>query len=86
MLFELNRPLDELEGMLLKEFTGRTISFKNLYESHSVGRRFTDSNYKAVLKDMEDRHLVTAAKPDGKRRIKGKFPDDVLITFSAAGS
>jgi len=84
MLFELNRPLDELEGMLLKVFAGQTISFKNLYESHSVGRCFTDGNYKAVLKDMEDRNLVTAAKAGGKKRIKGKFPDDVLITFSAA--
>jgi hypothetical protein len=70
--------------MLLKEFAGRTVSFKNLYESHSVGRPFTDSNYKAVLKVMEDRGLITAAKAGGRRRVKGKFPDDVLITFPPA--
>lgn len=86
MLFELNRPLKDLEGMLLAEFSGRTVSFKDLYECHSVGRRFTDSNYKAALKDMESRGLINAAKPGGKKRIKGKFPNDVLVTFPPVGN
>ena len=81
MLFELNRPLDDLRQMLIDEFAGRTVSFKSLYETHSVGLPFTDSNYRAVLKAMETDGLLAAAKPGGKKRRKGTFPEDVLITF-----
>ena len=71
---------------MLKDYAGRTVSFKGLYEGHSVGRPFTDSNYRAVLKSMENRGLLTAAKPDGQKRRKGTFPDKVLITFRSGGS
>jgi hypothetical protein len=84
MLFELSRPLDELEGMLKRDFIGKTVSFKAMYESHSVGRRFIDSNYKQVLIDLEDRSLITAVKSDGSKRRKHSFADNVLITFSSA--
>ena len=81
MLFELSRPLDDLEGMLLDMFAGQTIPFRELYERHSVGRPFAVSNYKARLKDMESRGLVVAFKTGGGTRRKGTFADDVLITF-----
>ncbi|NLX23808.1 MAG: three-Cys-motif partner protein TcmP [Phycisphaerae bacterium] len=84
-LFELNRPLDDLEGMLLQEYSGRTISFRDLYQAHSVGRPYVDSNYKVVLKRMEEQGMLTAAKPEGKTRRKGTFPDDVRITFGVEG-
>lgn len=68
LLFELNRPLDQLRQMLIDEYAGQTVSFKGLYQEHSIGRPFTDSNYKAVLKAIEADGLLTAAKPDGKTR------------------
>ena len=42
--------------------------------------RNTDSNYKQVLKTLEDATIITADKP-GKKRRKGTFADDVVITF-----
>ncbi len=44
LLFELNRPLDELEEMLLTQFAGQKLSMKNIYEKHNVGRRFVATN------------------------------------------
>ncbi|MGB2936695.1 MAG: hypothetical protein WBD05_00625 [Phycisphaerae bacterium] len=45
-----------------------------------IGTPYIDSNYKKVLKAMEERGLITAEKP-GKKRRKGTFADDVVITF-----
>ncbi len=85
LLFDLARPLDELEGMLLSDFAGRTISFRRLYEAHSVGKPYIDSNYKQALKRLEDKGLIAAEKP-GKKRRKGTFADDVVITFPRKGT
>jgi three-Cys-motif partner protein len=80
LLFEMSRPLDDLEAMLLKDCAGKRVTFKQLYESHSVGKPYTDSNYKQVLKNLEEAGLIAASKP-GKKRRKGTFADDVVITF-----
>ena len=70
--------------MLLGECAGRKITFKELYRNHSVGKPYTDSNYRQVLKDLEEANLIVAEKP-GKRRRRGTFPDDVVITFPKKG-
>ena len=80
LLFEMSRPLDDLKAMLLKDCSGKRLTFKQLYESHSVGKAYTDSNYKQVLKALEDTTIITADKP-GKKRRKGTFADDVVIAF-----
>jgi three-Cys-motif partner protein len=80
VLFELARPLDDLEEMLLEDYAGREIAFKELYEEHSVGRPYTDSNYKEVLKKLEKAGKVSPYKV-GKVRRAGTFADDVIIAF-----
>jgi three-Cys-motif partner protein len=80
LLFEMSRPLDDLEAMLLKGCAGKNVSFRQLYESHSVGRPYTDSNYRAVLKRLEQAGTIAADAP-GRKRRKGTFADDVVITF-----
>lgn len=80
LLFEMSRPLDDLKAMLLKDCSGKRLTFSQLYESHSVGKPYTDSNYKQVLKTLEAATIITADKP-GKKRRKGTFADDVVITF-----
>jgi three-Cys-motif partner protein len=84
-LFELNRPLDQLGAMLLREYGGRTIRFMDLYQAHSRGRQYIDKNYKAVLTQLENEGKVSAIKPGGAKRHKGTFADDVLITFAKGG-
>lgn len=80
MLFELNRPLDDLEEILLADFAEKTLTTEDVYDRHNVGRPYTMKNYKAVLTSMETRGLVVADPPLAKRR-KGTFADTVRITF-----
>lgn len=84
VLFELNRPLDDLEGMLLEVFAGQTLKMVDVYENHHVGRRYIKSNYKEALRKLEGKTTVVAAPPAEKRRmLKGlrTFGDDVTVTF-----
>jgi three-Cys-motif partner protein len=81
LLFELNRPLDDLEGLLQREFVGQTLTTQEIYDRHNVGRPYIMKNYKAVLAGMEDRGLIVADPPMSKRR-KGTFADKVRVTFS----
>jgi hypothetical protein len=80
LLFELNRPLDDLEGMLLSEFAGQMLTTVEIYDHHNIGRPFTMKNYKAVLTSMENRGLIKADPPSANRR-KGTFADKVRVTF-----
>jgi three-Cys-motif partner protein len=80
LLFELGRPLDDLKAMLLREFAGKRAAFKTLYETHSIGKPYTASNYKVVLRSLEAESLIVVERP-GKARRGGTFPDDVVIVF-----
>lgn len=79
-LFELNRPLDELEAMLLRDFAGRTLTTQEIYEAHNVGRPYIMKNYKAVLLQMEKKGLIQVEPPAQKRR-RGTFADHVNVAF-----
>jgi three-Cys-motif partner protein len=80
MLFELNRPLDDLEEMLLQDFAGQTLTTKQIYERHNVGRPYTMKNYRAILLKMEESGLFKAEPPAEKRR-KSTFAETVRVTF-----
>lgn len=78
----LSRPLDELRGMLLQEYRGRTISFNQLYEQHSVDKPYVKKNYKDVLKDLlAEGEIVAVNAKTNKPPRKGTFSDDMVITF-----
>jgi hypothetical protein len=82
LLFELNRPLDDLEELLLTKFAGQTLTMNEIYEAHHVGRRFIKKNYKDVLKQMEAKKLISCEP--AKRKID-TFADSVKVTFPARG-
>lgn len=85
LLFELTRPLDDLEQMLLDEFAGRTMTMKQVFDAHHVGRPYLAKNYKAVLAKLElDGKIVV--DPPAARRRKGTFSDDASVTFRDAPS
>ncbi len=84
LLFELWRPLDELAEMLIAEFAGCKITMNEIYQRHSVGRRFVERNYKDVLRKLEKEGRIETQPPAGKRRVvKGEvsFGPDVMVTF-----
>lgn len=84
LLFELTHPLDELEDMLLNTFSGRTMTMKEVYEQHHVGKRYIDKNYKTALGNLESQCRIVAEPPaDKRRKMKGKitFADSVRVIF-----
>ena len=85
-LFDLlSRPLDELQGMLIEQYAGRTIDFLELYEEHSVDRPYIKKNYKEVLRTMFDTGLISAVNPKTNNPPrKGSFSDEMRITFGGA--
>jgi len=82
LLFELNRPLDDLKGMLLREYAGRRITMRKLYEDHSVGRPFLAKHYKAVLTEMERAGTVQT----GGRKSSRGFADEIMVTFPSSAA
>ncbi len=84
LLFELSKPLDDLEDMLLDKFAGKTMTMLEVYEQHHVGKRYIKTNYKEALKNLESQGKITVDPPASKRRKnKGQttFADDVKVTF-----
>ena len=80
MLFEFNRPLDDLEGMLLRDFAGQTVTVAEIYDLHNVGKPYIMKNYKTVLVKMEQENVIQTDPPSTKRR-KGTIGDNVKVTF-----
>lgn len=76
VLLGLNRPLDDLRGMLLKHFSGRTLSAGDLYREHSVGLRYIYKNYREVLRSLMSDKLINVSHVP-----KTGFPPEIIITF-----
>jgi three-Cys-motif partner protein len=84
-LFELTRPLDDLENMLLIEYAGKSLTMREIYEKHNIGRRFIESNYKKVLAKMEANGEIEANPPMNerpKRKGEATFGNGVMVKFS----
>jgi three-Cys-motif partner protein len=79
-LFEFSRPIDDLENLLLEYYAGKTTNRKMIYEEHSVGRPFLQSNYRVALISMENKGLIITDPPKNLRR-PDTFSEDVKITF-----
>ncbi len=80
LLFELSRPLDDLEALLLAEFAGKSISFEALYERHSIGRSFIGKNYREVLIGL-DRSGKIQTYPAMSDRRSGTLGPKTVLTF-----
>jgi len=84
-LFELVRPLGDLEDMLLAECAGKTLLIRQLFESHSVGRGFVIKNYRDVLCRME-REGKIQMDPSCPPRRKDTVGEKVKISFPGRGT
>lgn len=84
MLFEYNRPLDDLGEMLLSQFAGQSLRMEDVYQKHQVGTPFVKKNYKSALANLEAAGKIVVVPPASERRhINGNptFADDVVIQF-----
>ena len=79
LLFEFNRPLNDLKSMLMKDFAGQTLAMREIYERHSVGRPYVKKNYKDVLEQLEKESAIRA---EGRKVARG-FAEHIIVTFPA---
>lgn len=80
LLFDLSRPLDDLDEMLLSEFSGQTMSMAEIFDNHHVGLRYVKPNYKEVLLRLESNGKIKT-EPSFSERRPNTFADHVLVTF-----
>lgn len=80
LLFEYSRPLDDLAEILLKNFAGRTMTMKQIYDHHNVGTSYISRNYKDILIKLEAEKKIQT-DPQANKRRKGTFADRVKVTF-----
>ncbi len=77
-----SRPLDDLENMLLDEFSGQTLTMNEVYEQHNVGKPYIKRNYKDALLKLEEQDKIIT-EPSKRKIVKGEktFADTVKVTF-----
>lgn len=83
-LFELARPLDDLEEMLLDEFAAQTLTMKQIYQRHHVGRPYVKRNYKETLRKLEAAGKISCEPPADQRQVRDgqvTLADRVKVTF-----
>jgi three-Cys-motif partner protein len=82
VLFELDPSVDLAEE-LKKHFSGTTQSSENVITFVEDETAYTESQVKKALVHLESNNeiLVEKTKTDGKKRIKYKFPNGVVIHF-----
>jgi three-Cys-motif partner protein len=74
--FDCFNTLEDLRRSLQSDYQGQTILFDELYEEHSVGKRYVLQNYKKVLREMLLHNEIST-----HRMPKSGFPLDLIITF-----
>ena len=87
-LFELCRPLDELEEMLVNDFSGQSLMMIQIYQKHNVDKPYIKKNYKDALRNLESKGKIIADPAAEKRKIiRGEitFGDKVLVSFPKKG-
>ncbi len=83
-LFELVRPLGDLEDMLLADCAGMNTRLRPLFERHSKGKGYVLKNYRDVLCRLEQEGKVRMDPPCPPRR-RGTIGKDVTIVFPQGG-
>jgi three-Cys-motif partner protein len=84
LLFEFARPLEELKEMLLDQFAGKTMTMNDVFEAHNYGHRFVESNYKDVLRALEEEGAIKCNKPAEERPVRNgvvTFAGHTQVTF-----
>lgn len=84
LLFDLLRPLDDLEEMLLEKYAGQRMKMENIFLDHNYGLPYIKKNYKDVLLKMEIDGKIKTDRPYTTRPIRNgdyTFADKVVVQF-----
>jgi hypothetical protein len=74
--------------MLLNDFAGKRITVEKIYESHHIGRRYIEKNYKDAIRRLEAKKKIVAdVDPQNRKRYKGEVSvNNVKFTFPPKNS
>jgi three-Cys-motif partner protein len=72
--------LEDLKDDLAARFAGQDVTVRQVFETHSVGKRFVLPNYKWALRELESGGRV-AATPPAEMRRKNTLADETRIRF-----
>lgn len=84
-LFAIPGPLDDLEAAILDRFEGVRLTVREIFGAHNVGTRYTERNYKDVLKRLISAGTVSTIIPAGKKLTNGTLPDWCIVQFPNRG-
>lgn len=76
--------IDELAEDLQSKFVGQTISAKEVFHKHNIGKNYIFKNYQEALRKLEEQGNITANPSISERRkIDGvvTFSENVFVTF-----
>lgn len=79
-------PIDELGEDLLKFFAGESISAKDIFHKHSLGKNYVFKNYQDALRKLEEQGKITVNPNFSNRRtVQGiiTFAENVIVSFPA---
>ncbi|MBN2380871.1 hypothetical protein JXM67_13820 [candidate division WOR-3 bacterium] len=76
--------IEKLNQSLLKEYSGQELTVLEIYEKHSVNRKYILKNYKDGLKKLESQDIIETNPPADERR-KNTMADTVKIKFPRKG-
>lgn len=82
LLFELSRPLDDLEDLLIEGFRSQKLTVQEIYERHNIDRPYIEKNYKAVILKMEKEGKVKVTDPKGKKRRPNTLANHLIVVFT----
>jgi len=80
----LYSPIDELAEDLLNLFAGQTISVKELFHKHHIGKNYILKNYQDALRKLEEQGKIIVNPPAIERRqVNGivTFSENIIVTF-----
>ena len=76
----LVKPLSELEEAVLREFAGQVMRAGDVHMQHGLDSRYTEQNYKTVLKRLEHEGRVQC-NPSANQRKANTMKDETLVKF-----
>jgi three-Cys-motif partner protein len=78
---DVDSPLDELKRLLLTDYAGRAATVGELWRRHSLGRPFTQKNYRDAVRELEGANQVVVECPADRKRARHQLPDWLVVHF-----
>ena len=80
----IHSPINDLANELLEAFAGQTITSRDVFYKHNLGKNFVWKNYQDALRKLEEESRIQTSPNSEERRRVGDmvtFGENVSISF-----